>query len=67
MPSFGRWAKHGSTHAGYDTARALPFRTSQIHKAKLAPCHILCLQVGRLNDDTHDEVTPRGLCVHLRR
>ena len=44
-----------------------PLRACQINKAELASSHILGLQIGGLNDDTHDEMTPGRLLVHLRR
>ena len=44
----------------------VPFRASQVNKAELAPGDVLGLQVGGLDDDAHDQVTSRGLRVHLR-
>ena len=42
-----------------------PLRASQVHKAELAPGHMLRLQVGGLDHYAHDEVASRGLLVHL--
>ena len=44
----------------------LPLRASQVYKAEFAPGDVLRLQIGGLDDDTHNQVASGRLLVHLR-